>query len=112
MKFCDEHPSVIKWASEPMRIPYINPATNKQTTYVPDFLVIYEDKDGNTLCELVEIKPSAQVSVEAAGKSKINKIHAIINEAKWNAAAAWATRNNMQFRILTEHQLFKTNQNK
>lgn len=106
MKFCDEHPSVLQWASEPLRIPYINPATRKHTTYVPDFLIMYENKDKQKICELIEIKPSAQSSISAAGKNFLNKAHAIVNEAKWNAAAAWAKSNNIQFRILTENELF------
>lgn len=109
MKFLDENPSILNWASEPLRINYTNPATNKKTTYVPDFLIKYQDKDKNQITELIEIKPSSQVSVKAAGKNKLNQIHAIINEAKWNAAAAWARSNNIRFRILTEHDLFKNN---
>ena len=46
MKFCDEHPSVAKWASEAIKIPYRNPFTGKQTIYVPDFFVVYVDKNG------------------------------------------------------------------
>ena len=107
MQFLDENPSIINWASEPLRINYTNPATNKKTTYVPDFLIKYQDKDKNQITELIEIKPSSQTSIKAAGKSKMNKIHAIINEAKWNAASAWARSNNIRFRILTEHDLFK-----
>jgi hypothetical protein len=107
MKFCDEHPSVIKWASEPMRIPYINPATSKKTTYVPDFLIIYENKNKEQICELIEIKPSNQTPFWLKKKSTANKIHTIINEAKWKAATAWANANNIKFRILTEHDLFK-----
>ena len=33
MRFCDEHPSVEKWASEAVKIPYRNPFTGKQTIY-------------------------------------------------------------------------------
>ena len=110
--WCDTNPSVLQWASEPLRIPYINPATNKHTTYVPDFLIIYENKAKEKICELIEIKPSGQTSIHMAGKSKINKVHAIINEAKWKAAALWAKNNNINFRILTENELFKNNKNK
>ena len=107
MKFLDENVNVIKWASEPLRIPYINPATNKKTTYVPDFLIIYENKNKEQICELIEIKPSSQTTLENAGRSNINKMHVIINEAKWKAAQSWCKQNNITFRILTEHDLFK-----
>ena len=46
MSFCDNHPAVISWASESIRIPYHNPFTNKNTIYVPDFFVMYQDKNG------------------------------------------------------------------
>ena len=74
MKKFDEHPNILHWASEPLRISYINPATNKHTTYVPDFLVIYENKNKEKICELIEIKPKSQTTLEHAGRSKINKV--------------------------------------
>ena len=39
MTFCDNNPAVIGWASEAVRIPYKNPLTGKQSSYVPDFFV-------------------------------------------------------------------------
>ena len=51
MRFCDNHPSIIGWASESLRIPYRNPFTGKQTVYVPDFLITYQDKNGNKKCK-------------------------------------------------------------
>jgi hypothetical protein len=29
MTICDNHPSIIQWASEPFKIPYENPITHK-----------------------------------------------------------------------------------
>ena len=40
MGFCDESPSIQKWASESIRIPYRHPFTGKFTIYVPDFFVV------------------------------------------------------------------------
>ena len=30
MRFCDNHPSISKWASESVKIPYVNPLTGKK----------------------------------------------------------------------------------
>ena len=43
MRFCDTNPSVQKWASEAIKIPYRDPLTGKQTVYVPDFFIQYVD---------------------------------------------------------------------
>ena len=48
MKLCDEHPSVAKWASESIKIPYRNPLDGKYTVYVPDFFIVYSNKKGKT----------------------------------------------------------------
>ena len=33
-KFCDEHPNILKWASEEIAIPYMDPIENKLRNYV------------------------------------------------------------------------------
>lgn len=106
MRFCDTNPSIINWASESIRIPYINPFTNRSTTYVPDFFITYVNKNGDKLAELIEIKPRTQTTFEAAGKSKRNQGAAILNSHKWAAAHAWCQSNGINFRILTEMDLF------
>ena len=58
MRFCDNHPSISKWASESIKIPYVNPLTGKNTVYWPDFFIVYPDKRGKNRAELIEIKPS------------------------------------------------------
>jgi hypothetical protein len=81
---CDNHPAIIAWASESHRIPYINPITRNRSTYVPDFFVIYADKDGKKHAELVEVKPSSQIVGNAKGQ--YDQAMAVINEAKWKFA--------------------------
>ena len=46
MRFCDNNPSVTQWASESIQIPYRHPLTGKYTIYVPDFFIVYNDKNG------------------------------------------------------------------
>jgi len=69
MNFLDNNEHIMQWASESISIPYRHPLTGKQTIYVPDFLVIYRDKNGKQRAELVEIKPSGQSMLTE------NKIH-------------------------------------
>jgi hypothetical protein len=104
--FCDNNPAVINWASEAIQIPYFNPVSGKQTVYVPDFVVVYMDKNQRKHTELVEIKPSKETTMESA-KSYRDKLSVAINMAKWAAADNWARANNMRFRVVTEYDIFK-----
>lgn len=106
MTFCDNHPNIIQWASEAIKIPYRNPVSGKQSVYVPDFFVVYEDKNGNRRAELVEVKPSSQATLENAGKNIQNKLSVVVNTAKWQAAHAWCKRQNITFRVITEKDMF------
>lgn len=106
MSFCDNNPAVLNWSSESIKIPYFNPVLGKQTIYVPDFLVVYEDKNSRKHTELVEIKPSTETTMESA-KSYKDKLMVAINMAKWAAADSWCKANNMRFRVITEYDIFK-----
>lgn len=105
MRLCDNHPSIINWVSEGVRIPYVNPLTNKRTHYIPDFLIVYEDREGHRHTELIEIKPSKQMTVESARSNK-DKLAAILNQAKWAAAQAWADSKGIRFRVVNEYDIF------
>jgi hypothetical protein len=106
MKFCDEHPSVSKWASEAIRIPYRNPLTGKQTIYVPDFFIAYADAKGKQHVELIEVKPENQTVKEKLGRSRANQAHWIVNQAKWEAASAFCKQKGIRFRIVNEGDIF------
>lgn len=106
MRFCDENPAILQWASEAIHIPYKNPFTNKNTIYVPDFFIVYVNKEGQKHAELIEIKPSKQVTVENAGRSVRDQAAAVLNMHKWQAANAWCKSNGVRFRVLTETDLF------
>lgn len=108
MRMCDNHPSISGWASEAQRIPYRNPITGKMTHYVPDFFIVYTDKDGARNAECIEIKPKMQTLENA--KSQGEKYQAVINMAKWEAAQQWCKRNGVRFRVVTEEQLFNNPQ--
>jgi hypothetical protein len=106
MKFCDTNPSIQKWASEAISIPYRCPLTGKQTIYVPDFFIQYMDKNNNLHVELIEVKPQNQTVLEKVGKNKNNQIQYARNMAKWRAATAWCRNQGIKFRVLNEQDLF------
>jgi hypothetical protein len=106
MKFCDEHPAISQWASEAVKIPYRHPFTGKQTIYVPDFFIVYNDKNGKQRVELVEVKPENQTLKEKLGRSRANQAHWVVNQAKWEAARAWCKQKGILFRIVNEKDIF------
>lgn len=105
MRFCDNHPSVISWASESIQIPYRNPLTGRQSIYVPDFFIMYMDKKGKKHAELIEVKPSSQTRLTER-TSQRDKLAIAINHAKWEAAAKWCRLKGVHFRIVNEGDLF------
>jgi len=105
MRFCDLNPSILQWASESVHINYRNPFTNKNTIYVPDFLIIYVDKTGAQHAELIEIKPSQQTTLESA-KSTRDQAAAILNMCKWEAARAWCKSQGLTYKVVTENDMF------
>lgn len=106
MNFCDTNPSVQKWASEAVQIPYRDPLTGRNTIYVPDFFIQYVDKNNRILVELIEIKPASQQLIERVGKNKYNQAQFVKNQAKWAAAALWCKQQGIRFRILNENDIF------
>jgi hypothetical protein len=106
MRFCDTNPSVQKWASEAISIPYRDPLTGRQTIYVPDFFIQYMDKNSKMHVELIEVKPASQAILERVGKNKYNQAQFVKNQAKWQAATVWCKQQGIKFRILSENDLF------
>jgi hypothetical protein len=106
MMFADSNPKVIKWASESIQIPYRNPLSGKQTIYVPDFFVVYQDRNGKTISELIEIKPKAQTMITEKTRSARDRASIAVNHYKWQAAQAWCSRMGVKFRVITENDIF------
>lgn len=111
MQFCDNNPSVIQWASEAVRINYRNPLTGKNTIYVPDFLITYQDANGRQHAEIVEIKPKKETTLEGA-KNIRDQASAILNMAKWEAARVWCKAHGLNFRVVTENDIFHQGRSK
>jgi hypothetical protein len=106
MRTLDEHPGVEKWASESVQIPYRDPLTGRQTIYIPDFFIVYNDKNGKKHAELVEVKPANQTFLEKVGNNGYNQAQYVKNLAKWEAANAWCKQKNIKFRVVNETDIF------
>jgi hypothetical protein len=111
MRMCDENPSIEQWASEPIKIPYRDPLTGKQSLYVPDFLVTFVDRNQQKHAELWEVKPANQQILEKVGKNPYNQAQFVKNQAKWAAASIWCRNQGIKFRILNEHDIFHNGRN-
>lgn len=107
MTFCDNNPSIQQWASEPVRIPYKDPLTGKNTVYVPDFLINYIDKNMKTHVEMVEIKPIKQTVLEKVGKNPYDQAQFVKNMAKWQSARDWCRNRGILFRIINESDIYQ-----
>lgn len=103
-KFLDENKNILKWSSEEIVIPYKNPIDQKIHNYYPDFLVQFFDGTKNNTW-IIEVKPKKQTMLKE-GASKKEKITWVINTAKWEAAKNYCNKNNMEFKILTEQEIF------
>lgn len=103
-KFCDINESIKKWSSEELVVPYISPIDRKQHNYYPDFIIQFQNNSGlNTW--MVEIKPKKQTYLKE-NCSKKEKITWLINNAKWEAAKRFCEKNNMEFKLITEKEIF------
>jgi hypothetical protein len=133
--FCmwaDYSDSVIKWSSEPFKIPYFdkvskleeckklglnpnNPHNWVRKNYNTDFWVQINKGDDVVEKWLIEIKPKRQLyrPKSIPKESKIAEIRKynnalkqyMINEAKFEAASAFATRGGMKFMIFHDDVL-------
>ena len=106
MIFCDNNKSILYWASEALQIPYRNPFTGKQTVYIPDFFVVYENRNSQKIAEVVEIKPKKQSLIESKVANAKDRMVVALNHAKWQAAMAYCKRFGYTFRVVTEDDLF------
>lgn len=109
MKYLDEHPDVISWASEELAIPYYSPVDKKIHRYFPDFVI--KRKSATNKKEevlVIEIKPKVQTSApkNRSSKAYLREVMTYgINTAKWKAAKDFCEDRKWQFLILTEKEL-------
>lgn len=107
--FLDSNVQIIRWGSEPVRIPYIKPTDGKIHHYLPDYYVEYIDKLGLIRKIIVEVKPAKQTKASRARNPQTQlyeNVQFAINTAKWQACQIFCMRNGFEFQILTEKQLY------
>jgi hypothetical protein len=108
-KFCDENPHIKKWSFEEIVVPYFNPLDQKMHNYFPDFLIEFENK-GERKTWMVEVKPNKQTFLKE-NASKKEKIVWITNQAKWKAATEYCNKHGIEFKIITEKEIFSNANN-
>lgn len=96
--YCENNASITRWASEPLKIPYICRLDKKQHDYYPDYVI--ENIHG--VRSIVEIKPYNQTIKPTAVDSLWAKETWIRNVDKWTAAKQFAEKHKMKFIIITE----------
>lgn len=113
--FADFNRSVKKWSSEPFPIPYFNDYDQKMHRYFVDLYMEYIDKEGVTRRCLVEIKPLKETIPPKPPRKKTAKSALsferamkayVTNQCKWRAAEEFCKKNGLEFRIITEEELF------
>jgi len=109
MKWLDEHPSVIWWASEEIHIPYKSPLDNKMHRYFPDFITKMKQKDGSVMTYIIEVKPFNQTK-QPVQKNRTKKYLRetatyLVNQEKWKAADIFCQEHGWKFMIMTEKEL-------
>ena len=109
MKWLDDNPKVIWWASEEIAIPYKSPIDQKVHRYFPDFTVKARTKDG-VKTMILEVKPKAQTR-EPKKQSKVTRRYLTevmtwgVNQAKWKAAEEYCADRQWEFKLITEDHL-------
>ena len=102
--------NVINWASEEFSIRYISPIDYKTHRYYPDYLIEVKE-NGKKKKYIIEVKPKKQTKPPIK-KSRVTKTYLYemktyaVNQAKWKAAQEFCKDNGMQFKIITEKELY------
>lgn len=131
-KWCDSSPSIIKWSSEPTKVPYydrvskleeykkynLNPNDSKNwviRNYNLDFYIEIKKPDDTIEKWYVEVKPSEKLhkpipppisaSLKEQRQFNVKAKEYLINEAKFVAAKAFAEKKNAKFFIFTEETI-------
>ena len=113
MRYLDSTPSILKWSSEEVVVPYRSPIDGRRHRYFPDFWIRVKTSDGSVKESLIEIKPKAQCS-PPKGPPKDNrkkKIHTrspkLGESMREKMEGRCCKDRNWKFQILTEDNLTK-----
>jgi hypothetical protein len=108
-RFFDGNERVLRWASEEIAIPYIKPTDGKVHKYYPDYWVEFINAHGETIQEIIEVKPHEQTKAPRKTHKHMlyEQVMYQINIAKWAAAQEFCRQRNITFRIVTQRAIFK-----
>jgi hypothetical protein len=113
-RWCDINENIIRWASEEFSIPYISPVDGRPHRYYPDFLIEVKEANGKIKKYVIEVKPKKQ-TLPPVKKERVTKTYLYecqqyaVNQAKWAAAKEFAIDNGVEFKVMTEDDLFPEN---
>lgn len=114
LSYCDKNKNIVRYSSEEIMIPYVSPKDNRVHRYFPDFYIELITDSGIRKM-IIEIKPDSQTRAPKSRKCNTNKqrirlledhITFEVNKAKWLAAEEFCKKQNIEFRVLTEKELF------
>ena len=109
--WCDLNESVLEWGSEEFWIPYRSPVDNKVHRYFPDFIIKVREQNGDIKTYVIEVKPKKQ-TLPPKQRSRVTKSYLhecrtyAVNQAKWSAVKEWCADRLLEFKIITEEDLF------
>lgn len=134
MDWFDRSPSVVRWGSEPISVPYLNPIANfnycvshgldpknprywKKMNYNIDFWAEMVDTNNVVTKYFIEVKPYAQTiepkapkdGAKVADYKKYNEQMKtyLVNQQKWLAMEQFCEEHGCKFMKVTEHTLKK-----
>lgn len=110
-QWLDANQKVVEWKSEPTGIRYHDPVRQRSRRYYPDVYAKILDKDGRSKEYIIEIKPAKEIRMPRKGKKskrtmRIEEQTFVTNMAKFKAASEYCKKMGMEFKVLTEKDLF------
>ena len=102
-KWCDDTPSILKWSSEEIIVPYRCKTDNRVHRYYPDLYLKMDN--GNEY--LIEIKPKKETKEPERPSRKtkkyLNEVMTYIkNQSKWETAQSYCEDRGWKFQVWTE----------
>ena len=108
MKYLDEQPNVIWWASEELPIPYKSPIDQKVHRYFPDFVAKIRQPD-REVTVVMEVKPHKQTQLPTQKRKTQKFLQEVatyaVNQEKWRAADLFCKEHGWKFMLITEKEL-------
>lgn len=110
MKYFDDHPGILQWSSEEVKVIYYDPVKKKWRRYFVDFKTTRKLKDGSEKISLIEVKWSTQAVKPKVPKRQtrryLREVYTwVTNSAKWEAAQKYCVKKGWEWLIITEKDL-------